>query len=823
MGTLWQDMRYGLRMLARQPGFTLIAVLTLALGIGANTAIFSVVNAVLLRPLPYPESERLALLSEYGRNFGEMSISYPNFSDWRAQQTVFEAIGVYNRDSYNLTEQGSEPERIRAAQMSADLFSALRVKPLLGRLYTNDEDKPGAAPVVVLSYGLWQRRFGSDDQIINRSLTFNGRQYTVLGVMPEGFLFPRNVEMWVPVGQLSGEFAWQQRGNHPGLYGVARLKPGVTLAQAQAEFNNISAALARQYPNSNEGNSVRMIPLLENYVSDIRRALWVLLGAVGFVLLIACANVANLLLAQATTRQREMAVRQALGAGRFRLLRQMVTESLLLALVGGGAGVLLAQWGVDLIRRINPDNLPRVREISVDGRVLVFTLAMTLLTGLLFGLMPALQAGRVNLNETLKEAGRGSTGTRHLLRSSLVVAEVALTLVLLVGAGLLLRSFYQLQRVHPGFNTDHLLSFNVALPERRYATPDQQSDFALRLLERLRALPGVTQAAVSSGLPLGNNGWQTSFTIEGRPIPPPSEVPSMEACAVSPGYFEAMNIPLRAGRYFTAQDNVQHLAGRNLNGLNEAERIMARLNVIVIDEDFAHRYWPNENAVGRRIRLGSNPTDPLLTVIGVVGRVRMDGLRQDSGRVQGYFSAIQLPPGNLTVLLKGAPEPETLTAAARAQVLAIDPQQPIYGIQTMDELRAESIAPDRLNMTLLGIFAAVALALALVGIYGVMSYTVTQRTHELGIRLALGAQTRDVVKLVISQGLQLALTGVGIGLVTAFSLTRMMKSLLFGVSATDPLTYAALAMLLITVALAACWIPARRATKVDPLIALRCE
>jgi putative ABC transport system permease protein len=821
MQKIWQDLRYGVRMLLKNPGITFVVILALALGIGANTAIFSVVDTVLLRPLPYPESDRLVFLNETSKTMDEISVSYPNFTDWRNQNHVFEKIGVYNRSSYNLTGAG-DAERIITGQVSADLFAALRVNPLLGRLYTNDEDKPGAALVVVLSYPLWQRRFGGQASILNQPLTLNGKSYTVIGIMPPGFQFPSRVEMWVPVGQLSGEASWVLRGNHPGLYGVARLKPEVTFAQAKADMDTIGANLEKQYNDSNAGNGVGTRPLLEVFVGDIRRPLWVLFAAVAFVLLIACANIANLLLARAQSRQKEMAIRAAMGAGRWRIARQLLTESVLLALVGGTLGLLIAQWGVRLILYISPDAIPRAKEISLDWRVLAFTLGLAFITGILFGLVPALQAGVVDVHETLKETGRGTSG-RHWLRSSLVVVEVGTTLVLLIGAGLMIRSFYRLQKVNPGFSYERLTSFTVALPGKKYKTAEQRDQFYGRLLENLRGLPGVEATAAASGLPLGNNGWQTSFIVDGRPRPPRDQTPLMEACLVTPDYFRAMNIPLKRGRYFTDRDDRSSVAGQDLSKLDEVEQEMASLNAIIIDEEFARRYWPNEDAIGKRIGMGSEKHPLLLTVVGVVGRVKMEGLSQDSNRVQGYFPFAQLPGSGMTVVLKASGDPNQLIAAARQQVKAVDPDQPIYSVRTMNEIRAESVAPERLNLTLLSIFAGIALVLAIVGIYGVMSYSVTQRTHEIGIRMAIGAQPRDVFRMVIGQGMMLALIGVGLGLIGAFVLTRLMATMLFGVEPTDPATFAAITVLLTGVALVACYVPGRRATKVDPVVSLRYE
>ncbi len=818
---IWQDLRYGARMLLKNPGITAIVVLALALGIGANTAIFSVVDAVLLRPLPYPESDRLVFLNETSKSMDEISISYPNFTDWRNQNQVFEKIGVHNRESYNLTGVG-EAERIITGQVSADMFAALRAYPALGRLFTNDEDKPGGAPVVVLSHALWQRRFGGQANIVDQPIMLNGKSYTVIGIMPQGFQYPSRVEMWVPVGQLSGDPDWLQRGNHPGLYGVARLKPGVTFEQAKAEMDGIAANLEKQYNDSNAGNGIGMRPLLEIFVGDVRRALWVLFAAVAFVLLIACANIANLLLARAQSRQKEMAIRSAMGAGRWRIARQLLTESVLLALLGGTLGLLIARWGLALILYVSPDAIPRAREISLDWRVFAFTIGVSFVTGILFGLVPALQAGIVDVHETLKETGRGTSG-KHWLRSSLVVVEVATTLVLLIGAGLMIRSFYRLQKVNPGFSYDQLTSFTVSLPEKKYTNSDQRDQFYSALLNNLRGLPGVETTAAASGLPLGNNGWQTSFRIDGRPRPPRDQTPLMEACLVTPDYFKAMNIPLIRGRYFDNHDDRSSIVGKDLSQLEEVERDFAALNSIVIDEEFARRHWPGEDPVGKRIVMGRDENPRYLTVLGVVGRVKMDGLGQDSKRVQGYFPFLQIPSSDMTVILKAAGDPNQLIAAVRQQVKAIDPDQPIYSVRTMHEIRAESVAPERLNLMLLSIFAGIALVLAIVGIYGVMSYSVTQRTHEIGIRMAIGAQPRDVFRMVIGQGMMLAMIGVAIGLVGAFGLTRLMTTMLFGVEPTDPTTFAAIATLLTLVALVACYVPGRRATKVDPVVSLRYE
>jgi putative ABC transport system permease protein len=821
MTTLWQDIRYGVRMLWKNSGITAIVIFALALGIGANTAIFSVVNTVLLRPLPYPDAENLVFLNEKSPVLDEMSISYPNFTDWREHNQSFEHIGVYNRGSYNLTGAG-EAERIVTAQMSADMFTLLKVSPLHGRVYTNDEDKPGSTPVVVLSYGLWQRRFGGQMSILNQQITLNSKSYTVIGVMPETFFFPSRGEMWVPVGQLSDQPSWKERGNHPGLYGVGRLKPGVSFEQAEADLNTLAANLEKQYPDTNAGNRVRFRPLLEIFVSDARRALWVIFAAVVLVLLIACANIANLLLARASARRKEMAIRTAVGASRWRLTRQLLTESILLSLIGGAIGLVLARWGIDLILYVSPDSIPRWREIGLDWTVLVFTIGISGVTGILFGLVPALQAGEVDVHETLKETGRGVSG-RNWLRSSLITAEVAITLVLLICAGLMIRSFYLLNKVNPGFSYEHLTSFSVSLPQKKYDKMETRASFYNRLLENIRALPGVESAAVASGLPLGNNGWQTGFTIDGQPRPPRDQTPLMEACLVTPDYFRAMNIPVLRGRVFTDRDDRSHLAGRDLSKLNEDEIAIAGLNKIVIDEEFARRYWPNEEAVGKRISMGSEENPRFLEVLGVVGRVKMESLNQNSDRVQGYFPFNQVPNGSMTVIVKGSSDPNMLISSMRAAVKQIDPDQPIYSPRTMDELRAESVASERLNLMLLSIFAGIALVLAIVGIYGVMSYSVTQRTHEIGIRMAIGARPRDVFAMILGHGMKLTLIGVVIGLALAFAATRLMGTMLFGVAPTDLTTFSVISVLLISVAALACYLPGRRATKVEPTISLRYE
>jgi len=821
METLLQDLRYGARMLLKHPGYTLIAVITLALGIGANTAIFSIVNAVLLRPLPYDEPDRLVWLSE-----GEGSISYPNFADWRSQNQVFEKIGVYTEGDFNLTGDG-EAERLHAAQMSADLFGALRASAALGRVFTNDEDRPSASPVVVLSHALWRRRFGGDPSIIGRTLLLNDRGYTVVGVMPQGFSFPAHVEMWIPVGLISDKEPWKVRAAHELAGAVARLKPGAPIEQARADMKNITAALEKEYPDANQGIGATVIPLLEKYVRDIRRTLYVLLSAVGFVLLIACANVASLTLARGAARQKEMALRSALGAGPWRIVRQLLTESLMLALGGGALGLLIASWGVKAILAISPEGaIPRLTEIHIDWNVLLFTAAVSILTGVVFGLAPALQLSRPDVQGALKETTLSATSQQGWLRSGLVVTEIALTLVLLVGAGLLIRSFLRLQQVNPGFDTESRLRFKISLAEGK--DPDtelsRRINFFNQVREKIAALPGVQSVGLSSGLPLGHNGTGMEFTIVGRPDPPPGDTPFMETCVADIDYFETLRIPLVRGRFFDEQDNRSHLKPEDLKGKTILQQRIAGMNAIIIDEEFARRYFPGEDPIGRRIRLGRS-SDPLaslpLTIVGVVGRVKMEGLRRNSDMVQGYFPFRQLGTSSMIFTVRTQLAPEHLIASVRRQVQEVDPNQPIFDISTLEETRAESVAPERLNLTLLGVFAGLALVLAIVGIYGVVSWSVTQRTREIGVRMALGAQAGDVLRLVLNQGIKLAGAGIGLGLAGAYALTRLMKAMLFEVSATDPATFALISLLLIAVALIASYIPARRATKVDPLQALR--
>ncbi len=804
MESLWQDLRYGVRMLMKQLGFTLIAVVTLALGIGANSAIFSVVNAVLLKPLPYAHPDRLVWVTEFfPHNRGEMTGS-PDFIEWRRQAGVFEHLAAFSTDSVNLTGSG-EPERLTAVRATANMFPALGVAPLVGRAFTAEEDRPGGALVVVLSHSLWQRRFGADPNIVGKLLTLEGERRQVIGVMPASFQVQRDADIWMPLAMDETEHLKRERWITVSVIG--RLKAGVTVEHAQADLNLIARRIQQSNPKLARGAQVSVVPLDEKIVGNLRRALWVLLGAVTFVLLIACANVANLLLARSAVRQREMAIRAALGAGRLRLMRQLLVESSLLSLLGGLLGLLIAAGGVKILTAISPDNLARVKESSIDGGVLGFTLLVSVLTGVIAGLIPALQTSHANLNEALKEGRRNAAGNgaRRTL-PLLVVAELALTVVLLVGAGLLMKSFVRLWAVEPGYDPGNLLTAIIQLNNAKYphGSP-RQTTFYRELLPRIEALPGVQSAAISNSLPLTRMAPRTILTIEGRPPVPNSERPWVEISEISKDYFHTMGVRLLAGRWFTEHDD---------------ERAPV---VVVINETLARRHFPGEDPLGKRIVL-NYPNPHTETIVGVVADMKRYGLDADA-RPEVYRPYLQLSlfPGQMKLAIRTSGDPLDLAAALRGAVLAVDPDQPIYSVMTMEQRLADSVASRRFQILLFGIFAAAALVIASVGIYGVLSYAVSRRSQEIGIRMALGARPLDVLKMILRQGMVVTLAGVLAGLAASFALTRVMKSLLFDVSATDPLTFALVALLLLSVALLACWIPARRAARVDPMISLRHE
>jgi putative ABC transport system permease protein len=808
MSSLWQDLRYGLRMLWKKPGFTVVAILALALGIGANTAIFSVIYTVLLSPLPFKNSERLVWIWETNPGAGIKTepASLPNYTDWKTQGQSFESAAAFIKSSLTLTSDG-EPERLPVTYTSANFFSVLGAEPALGRSFMEEENTTGKHRVVILSQSLWRRRFGANPGIIGQSITLNGVPFTVIGVLPGGFKDPtpeqtRPAELWAP---LAYDFERMARRSDF-LNVVARLKQGVSPQAAQAEMNTITSRLAQQYPDSNTGWSTIVMPLHERMVGDVRSALWLLMGVVGFLLLIACANVANLLLARSTARQQEIAIRRALGADRIRLIRQFLTESVLLSVTGGLLGSLVAMWGVDILVALSPGNIPRLDEVGLNWKVLAFTLFVSLLTGIVFGLLPALHATSPNLTETLKEGGRSSTegirGSR--LRNSLVVAEIAISLVLLVGAGLMIRSFARLQAVDPGFRPERILTMDMLLPSSKYKETAQVSTFFDQFSSRLSGVPGVESVGAVSTLPLSGGGDIITFLVEGRPEQPPGQSEDAEYRVVTPGYFATMGVPIVRGEGFTERHNADAPA------------------VMVINETFARRYFPGEDPVGKRLNIGDPEKSPWRTIVGIVKDVRHEGLATEA-YPQMYSPLAQTPRRAMTLVARTTGAPLSLVPNVRQELTSLDKDQPLYNVRTMEQVLAQSIARQRFQMLLIAIFASVGLILASVGIYGVISYSVTQRTHEIGIRMALGAQARDVLKMVLGQGMILTLVGVGVGLGFALLLTRVMASLLYNVSATDPLTFVGVSALLSLVALLACLIPARRAMRVDPMEALRYE
>ena len=816
MSTLFQDLKFGLRMLAKNPGFTAVAVLTLALGIGANAALFSVVNGVLLNPLRYAEPDRLVALYSRDANFTRASISYPNFLDWVRDNRSFSALAAYRGDNFNLIGMG-EPERVPAEMISANFFPLLGVKTVIGRGFLPEEDQVGAAPVVLISGGLWNRKFGASPEALGKSLALNGTAYTIVGVIPGDFHYTggnfHRSDVYVPIGQWN-DSTFRDRRTGMGMNAVGRLKPGVTFEQAHADMEALGRHLAERYPEADKGTGITLIPLKQNVVGSIRPFLLVLLAAVGFVLLIACVNVANLLLARSTARTHEFAIRSALGASRGRVIRQLLTESLLLALAGGGLGMLLASWGLQGALKVLPEALPRAEEVHLDGRVLLFMLAASVLAGILFGLAPALKNSQHDLQETLKEGGRGSSGTRHRAQRVFVVVEMALALVLLAGAGLMIRSLTKLWRVDPGFDPHNVLAFRMSFPSA-IKSPEANRAHWRQIQDSLEAIPGIEAASLSEGSNPLRGESDLPLWLEGQPKPSSQgDMKSSLFYRVQPDYLKVMKIPLQRGRFLLPQDN-EHSPF-----------------VTVIDERFAQLYFRGQNPIGKRVNFEMLNTTTA-EIVGVVGHVKQWGLDENSTsplQAQCYFPIAQLPDQFIPLVARGVVvtvrtngSPLAQVGSVRRALSQINSQQVMYGTETMDGIVSDSLAARRFSMILLGIFAALALVMSCVGIYGVISYLAGQRTHEIGIRMALGAERRDVLRMVLGEGMKMALVGVAIGLVAAFGLTRLMAKMLFGVSAHDPLSFAGVAVLLILVALAACYIPARRAMKVDPMVALRYE
>jgi predicted permease len=813
METFLQDLRYGFRMLAKAPAFTAIAILTLALGIGANTALFSVVNGVLLTPLAYPQSGQLVAIYGQTVGFAQAPINYPNFLDWQRDSQSFSSMAIYRNQDYNFTGTG-EAERLTGYMVSADFFSTLGVTPVLGRTLRPDDDHLGAAPVVILGGGFWKRKFGSSFDVIGKSMILNGTSYTIAGVIPAGFTFyGRDRDVYTPIGQWNN-VSFRDRRVDVSSHGIARLKPGVTLAQAKADMDGIAQNLAVAYPEANKAVGITLVSMKEDIVGNVQPFLIVLLAAVGFLLLIACANVANLLLARSMARSREFAIRAALGATQSRVIRHLLTESVLLAGLGGALGLLLAVWGTKAVLATLPGALPRAAEVSLDSRVLVFTLVLSLFAGIVFGLAPALKTSRVNLEEILKESGRGSSGSRHRLQGVFVAVEVAMALVLLVGAGLMVRSLSALWRVDPGFNPSHAITFTLSLPPDPASNSTTTRARLRQFDDKMSSIPGVQAVSVTLGSrPMIHNSAEP-FWIEGQPKP--ANLPDMPQAMfylVEAGFQQAMGVTLQRGRFITPQDD-EHAP-----------------IVIDIDDVFARTYFPNENPVGKHLHLAGFEVEA--EIVGVVGHVKQWGIDADAKsaiEAQFDYPFMQLPEklmplaaNAVAVVLRTQGDPTNVMASVRQAVAEIDSRELVYNVQTMNEVVSNSFAARRLSMLLLAVFASLALVLACVGIYGVISYLVGQRTHEIGVRVALGAQQRDVLKLVLGHGTRMALLGVAAGLLAALGLTRLMSNQLFGVSPHDPLTFSAVAALLMAVAIAACYIPARRAMRVDPIIALRHE
>jgi predicted permease len=816
MDAFWSDVKFGVRMLLRSPGFALVAIFTLALGIGANTALFSLVNGILLAPLRFPQADRLVALYQHKQDFVYSSISYPNFLDWQRDNQTFQSVAAFRADDFSLTGRG-EPERVDAVMVSANFFPTLGVNPVLGHDFDPQQDVPGGKPEVMISAAMWNTKFGAAPDVVGKPLTLNGTDYAIVGVVPASFHLNlqnfRTSEIYVPVGQWN-DVIFHDRSVGMGMNAVARLKPGVSLEQARADMERVTANLAAAYPDADAKTRATIVPLKEKIVGELRPYLLILLAAVFFVLLIACVNVANLQLARAMQRAREFAIRAAMGAGKLRVIRQLLTESVLLSLCGGGLGLLLASWGTQGALGFLPESLPRAEEIRLDSRVMIFTLAISVLSGIFFGLAPALRLMKPRLQETLKEGGRTLSGVRSRAQSVLVIVEVAMALVLLVGAGLMLRSLGQLWSVNPGFNPKNVLYFGVALPPGvANETPDAIRANLRRLHDELAEIPGVSAVSLHrGGIPMAGDS-EDPFWIVGKPKPErQSDMPYALWYQVEPQYLKVMEIPLKRGRFFTSQDNEK-----------------APL-VTVIDEDMAEKYFANEDPIGQSV------VDPFIgkpaEIVGIVGHVKHWGLDDKLNvHAQFYIPYMQVPDkymsraGNRTAVLvrSSGPTPLALMQPIRRKMAEMNSQQVAYDSYSYDDIISRSLSEKRFSMVLLGIFAALALVLSSIGIYGVLSYLVGQRTHEIGIRIALGAQRRDVLKLVLGEGTKTALIGVAIGLVAALGLTRLMASVLYGVSATDPLTFVAVAVVLTAVALAACYFPARRAMRVDPIIALRYE
>ncbi|MCM3870778.1 MAG: ABC transporter permease [Pyrinomonadaceae bacterium] len=806
MDSFIKDIRYGIRSLMRRPTLTIIAIITLAIGIGANTAIFSVVNSLLIKPLPFPELDRIVAIWETQPSRGVVrnEASMANYLDWRNQNQTFEQMGLYRWWSASLTGQDT-PERIQGFLVTGNFLDVLGVRPALGRGFANDEDQPGKDGIAILSHGLWQRRFGADAGIVNKTITLNGVTRTVIGVMPQGFNYPAGVEVLAPL-VVTPELAGRRQSHS--YYVVGRLKPGMSVDRAQTDLGAIAARLEKEYAESNTGWGIVVYPIVEDAVRLYKMAVLALMAAVGFVLLIVCANVANLMLARAAGRQKEMALRAALGAGRWRLVRQLLTESVMLALVGGALGVLIAYWGVDLLRTLNPGKAaqfaPGWDRLGVNPAVLGFNLGLSLLSGLLFGLAPAWQISKTDLNGTLKEGGRQTSSGSHRLRGLLVISEVALSLMLLVSAGLLMRTFLVLLKTEPGFNPSNVMTMRLTLPAAKYKEEAQRSAFFQELVRRVQSLPGVESAAAVNYLPLGGSNSSDSFLVEGIPDPPPGQYFLGRYRNCTPDYFRTMGISVLKGRAFTDNDR----AGAP--------------PVIIVNETMAQMYWPGADPIGKRVRFNAPLTEaPWMQVVGVVKDVKHE--LKTPVTADYYLPNAQDVWNSMVLVARTSVDPLSLASDMRQQVWSLDKDQPVFDVQSMDQVRAFSVSLYSFSAGSLGVFAVIALVLAAIGIYGVMSYAVMQRTQEIGIRMALGARAADVLKLVIRNGMALAIIGVVAGLAGAFALTRLLQSLLFGVTPTDALTFVVVTFGLLLTALLACYIPARRATKVDPLVALRYE